>query len=108
MTFKTGIIGTGLMATIYADILNESPYASLEAFIGRSPSSCESVGSQYQCNAYPSFDWDKFLSHNFDVVVMAIDETVRLIPYEILAKLKDLNLYLEKLFVITQRCKIVP
>lgn len=82
---KIGMIGTGRMALIYADILSERPDVQLVGVVGNSPGKTRDFAARYGLKAYPNGRYaDLVADHAPDAYVLVTPEWVRLEPLSVL------------------------
>lgn len=94
------IIGTGTMAHIYADIINDIENADLAVVVGNTKRSSEKFSVQYNVPVLPDMAVETALN-KFDVnfIILATPEWVRLEPIKQIVKY-NLPILLEKPFCI--------
>tara|TARA_Y100000588_G_scaffold347309_1_gene396006 strand:- start:98 stop:1090 length:993 start_codon:yes stop_codon:yes gene_type:complete len=77
---KVGIIGTGLMAEIYSDIIKKSPY-QLSGVLGNTEKKTTDFAKKYDIDYVVESDYEKFFNEfDFDTVIITTPEWVRLDP----------------------------
>ncbi len=95
---KIGIIGTGLMSEIYADIILQDNLGTIEAVAGNTEEKTLSFAKKYNIKGYPNSQYDlMFESHNFDLVIIATPEWVREDPVKSCVN-NNVHIILEKPF----------
>lgn len=96
--YKVGIIGTGLMSEIYADILVQNRLGKLVAIAGNTKEKTDLFASKYNIKSFPLSRYNEMFSqHELDVVIIATPEWVREEPIEACLN-NNVHIILEKPF----------
>ena len=95
---KICIFGTGVMARIYADIIDQYKLGQISGFVGNTESKTNQIAADYSTKAFPNGDLAKFYDTcESDITLITSPEWVRIEPVK-LAVENQQHIILEKPF----------